>query len=526
MLRHLYRCALRLHPRGFRRRFGDEMLSIFDHQQGRLAAFRLLLDGLVSLTRQWTVRQEFWGELPPNQALQPTPIGVPSFSTIDPFRPRSAAVVPGALLSIALFCATCFAIRYSWIHVLHVHIPEVQFERSQWVPPRSDVGASSREDSLSPINKGQSAPTISTSSHSPVLKQPVAPAVATVQTRGASVAKKSSIESKAPSQTIRASSTPLAKSVVGAEERSAAADASLDAAEREQVIQGAIQNLRRYYIDPAMSQTMAESLRSHAENGDDDEATDGETFAKVLTMQLRAVSHDRHLSVIYNQSAIPEGVTGPTAEAIARYRQDMEQTNCTLEKVETLPHNVGYLKLNSFPDLQLCQPKIAAAMASLNEADAIIFDLRDNHGGSPGMVAFVASYLFDHPTHLDDFYNRSENSTLQSWTLSPIEGSKLADKPVLVLTSAETFSGGEEFAYDLKMLKRARLVGETTAGGAHMVRHRRINEHFSIGVPDTRPINPVSRTNWEGTGVTPDVSVRAAEALTTAESLAEKLLQK
>jgi retinol-binding protein 3 len=76
------------------------------------------------------------------------------------------------------------------------------------------------------------------------------------------------------------------------------------------------------------------------------------------------------------------------------------------------------------------------------------------------------------------------------------------------------------------MLKRARLVGETTAGGAHMVRHRRINEHFSIGVPDTRPINPVSRTNWEGTGVTPDVSVRAAEALTTAESLAEKLLQK
>lgn len=525
MLRRLYRCALRLHPRGFRRRFGDEMLSIFDHEQAGLAAFRLLLDGLVSLTRQWTLRQEFWRELPANQALQPTPIGVPSFSTIDPFRPRSAAVVPGALLSIALFCATCFAIRYSWIHVLHVHIPEVQFERSRWVPPSAGVSASSREDSVSPIEKGQSSPAISITSHSPLSQQPVVPA-ATVGTRGTPVPKKFSIESKVPSQTIPVTSTATAKSVIGAEARSAAADAPLDAAEREQVIQGAIRNLRRYYIDPPMSQTMAESLRRHAENGDDDEATQGETFAKLLTMQLRAVSHDQHLSVIYNQSAIPEGVTRPTPEAIAQYRQEMERTNCTLEKVETLPHNVGYVKLNSFPDLQLCQPKIAAAMASLNGADAIIFDLRDNHGGSPGMVAFVASYLFDHPTHLDDFYNRSENSTLQSWTLSPIQGNKLADKPVLVLTSAETFSGAEEFAYDLKMLKRATLVGETTAGGAHMVRHRRINEHFSIGVPDTRPINPVSRSNWEGTGVTPDVSVRAAEALRTAESLAETMLQK
>jgi len=138
----------------------------------------------------------------------------------------------------------------------------------------------------------------------------------------------------------------------------------------------------------------------------------------------------------------------------------------------------------------------------------------------------VASYLFDHPTHLEDLYNRSENSTLQSWTLSPIEGNQLANKPVFVLTSADTFSGGEEFAYDLKVLKRATVVGETTAGAAHMVRQRRIDGHFNIRVPDTRPINPISKTNWERTGVTPDVRVSAAEALATAERMAQKLPQK
>ncbi len=98
----------------------------------------------------------------------------------------------------------------------------------------------------------------------------------------------------------------------------------------------------------------------------------------------------------------------------------MERTNCTFEKVAILRQNIGYVKFNSFPDPTICQSTAAAAMASLNQADAIIFDLRDNRGGSPSMVALMASYLFEHPTHLDDLYNRSGDSTLQSWTLSPV----------------------------------------------------------------------------------------------------------
>jgi len=167
-----------------------------------------------------------------------------------------------------------------------------------------------------------------------------------------------------------------------------------------------------------------------------------------------------------------------------------------------------------------------AAMASLNHADAIIFDLRDNRGGSAKMVALLATYLFRRPTHLNDFYNRGANSTEQSWTLPPMPGNRLADKPAYVLTSATSFSAAEAFSYDLKMLKRATLVGETTSGRSHMGMAHRIDDHFIIRIPGIRVINPISKTNWEGTGVEPDVRAKAADALPTAEKLALSKLQK
>jgi C-terminal processing protease CtpA/Prc len=119
-------------------------------------------------------------------------------------------------------------------------------------------------------------------------------------------------------------------------------------------------------------------------------------------------------------------------------------------------------------------------------------------------------------------YNPREKVTRQSWTPSPVPGNHLADKPVYVLTSARTWSGAEQFCYDLKMLKRATLVGETTGGGAHAGVFHRIDDHFGVGIPETAVINPFSKVDWEGVGVAPDVKVKAADALETAEKLAEK----
>jgi Peptidase family S41/N-terminal domain of Peptidase_S41 in eukaryotic IRBP len=299
-----------------------------------------------------------------------------------------------------------------------------------------------------------------------------------------------------------------------------------DAGERKRVIDGAIANLKQYYIDPDVGEKTADALLAHEKGGDYDAVTDAAAFADLLTRQMRDVSHDRHMMMVYSQVPTPDRAPGPPPEVLARYRKDMEQQNCTFEKVEILPHDIGYLKLNSFPDPSICQPTATAAMASLNRADAIIFDLRDNGGGSPRMVALIATYLFDHPTHLNDMYNRGANTREQSWTLPPVPGNRLANKPAFVLTSARTFSGAEEFSYDLKMLKRATLVGETTAGGAHLVSPHRIDDHFMIGVPSARSINPISKTDWEGTGVEPDVKVKAADALATAEKLAESKLRK
>ena len=201
----------------------------------------------------------------------------------------------------------------------------------------------------------------------------------------------------------------------------------------------------------------------------------------------------------------------------------MEQANCTFEPVKILPHNIGYLKVDSFPDPAICKAKAAAAMASLNDAAAIIFDLRDNRGGYPSMVILIAAYLFDHPEYM---YNPRENTTEQSWTRSPVPGSQLANKPVFVLTSRRTFSAAEHFSYDLKMLKRATLVGETTGSATDVGTFHRLDDHFGIGIRETTAINPYSEPDWAGIGVEPDVKVKAADALEAAEELALRKLQK
>jgi hypothetical protein len=322
-----------------------------------------------------------------------------------------------------------------------------------------------------------------------------------------------------------AAGLPVPRNSVGVNSQAEPEGARLDAAERKRVIDRTIANLKEYYVYPDVAQKMAEALLAHENRGDYDRLTHGDAFAGLLTDQLRSVSPDFHLSVGYGRLRLPDRLE-PSPQIIAGYRLAMQYSNCTFRNVEMLPHNIGYLKFNSFPDPSLCQATAEAAMAKLNNASAIIFDLRSNGGGSPKMVALIASYFFDHPTHLNDMYNRAENSTLESWTRPPVPGNKLANKPAYVLTAAGTYSAAEEFSYDLKMLKRAALVGETTGGGAHMAKGHRIDDHFLIFVPDTRAINPISKTNWEGTGVEPDVKVKAADALITAQKMAWNTLRK
>jgi C-terminal processing protease CtpA/Prc len=175
------------------------------------------------------------------------------------------------------------------------------------------------------------------------------------------------------------------------------------------------------------------------------------------------------------------------------------------------------LTIEGFPpsDEDEAREAIAAQMSEVAGADALLIDLRENHGGRPDTVALVASYLFDAaPVHLNDMYLRDSASTKQYWTVRDLRGTRYGGKkPVYVLTSHRTFSGGEELAYDLQCLHRAQVVGETTGGGANPGDFRELDDWFRVFVPNGRPINPITKTNWEGVGVAPDIPVSADAAL-------------
>jgi hypothetical protein len=301
-----------------------------------------------------------------------------------------------------------------------------------------------------------------------------------------------------------------------------AADMSMkiDPATRARVIDGAVVSLNEFYVFPETAKRMEEALRARQKKGEYDAVEDAEAFAELLTDQLQQVSHDKHLHVNFSPAVLPKDGAPRNPDADARMRTQIERDNCLFQKVERLPANIGYVKFNAFLSPDICGPTAIAAMNFLGNVDAIIFDLRDNGGGDPKMVALISTYLFDQPTHLNDLYNRKEDASTQYWTLPYVPGKKLAGKPVFVLTSKRTFSGAEEFTYNLKNLKRATIVGETTGGGAHPVSGHRIDDHFMIGVPFARAVNPISKTNWEGTGVEPDIKVPADQALEVARAKA------
>ena len=300
----------------------------------------------------------------------------------------------------------------------------------------------------------------------------------------------------------------------------------IDAGTRARVIDGVVANLNEFYVYPESAKKMEEALRERQKKNAYEAVTDGEKFATMLTEDLQQVSHDKHLHVNFSPMVLPKGEPKRTPDDEARMRTHLERDNCAFEKVERLPSNIGYLKFNAFLDPAICGPTAMAAMNFLGNVDAIIFDLRTNGGGDPKMIAFISTYLFGESTHLNDLYNRKEDSTTQYWTMPYVPGKRLTGKPVFVLTSKRTFSGAEEFSYNLKNLKRATIIGETTGGGAHPVSGHRVDDHFMIGVPFAKAVNPISKTNWEGTGVEPDVKVPADEALDVAKKMAAEQIAK
>jgi C-terminal processing protease CtpA/Prc len=304
------------------------------------------------------------------------------------------------------------------------------------------------------------------------------------------------------------------------------APAAIDAATRQQVIDGAIDHMRRGYIFEDVAAKMAAALRAHAKAGAYDAMTSGDAFATLLTTHLREVSHDKHLRILYNPAGIAGAQPPTTDEERARRAAAERRGNYGLHRAERLDGNVGYIELRGFSGSQEAGRAVAAAMNLLADTDALIFDLRRNGGGSPVTIGFISSYLFDTRVHLNDFYVRETGRRQSFHTSETVEGRRYGQtKPVYILTSNRTFSAAEEFTYNLKHLKRAVIVGETTGGGAHPGGVRRITDQFGIWLPTGRAINPVTGTNWEGVGIAPDIAVDPADALRAAHLAALKKIR-
>lgn len=297
---------------------------------------------------------------------------------------------------------------------------------------------------------------------------------------------------------------------------------SLGEDERAAVVERIGQMLNQRYVFPEIAQSCAEHLQAQLEAGEFDDLTDSVTFAKRLTESLQSVSHDKHLRVRPRPAERATMEQENPARAQARRMAQSRRQNFGFEKVERLDGNIGYLDMRYFAGTQLARPTAVAAMNFLANADALIFDMRKNGGGSPEMIRFICSYLFDEPTHLNSLYWREGDVTQEFWTNENVPGPKMPDVPVFVLTSSYTFSGAEEFSYNLRTRERATLVGETTGGGANPGGTMPISRRFEMFIPTGRAINPITGINWDGTGVTPHVAVEADDALDTALELARE----
>ncbi len=312
-------------------------------------------------------------------------------------------------------------------------------------------------------------------------------------------------------------------------------DLSIEGKTAQEVVESIVKFLAEDYVFPETAKKIDADLRQRLDNKEYAEVKGAKKLAELLTQQMQAISRDKHLRVFYSHEPLPvrppleksEPARDRRDEMIERMRKRGRATNFGFEKVERLEGNVGYLDLRMFQPAELAGETAASAMNFLANTDALIIDLRKNGGGSPSMVALISSYLFGpEPVHLNDLYSRPDDSTHQWWTLPHIPGQRYEEKPVYVLTSKRTFSAAEEFTYNLKCLKRATIVGETTGGGAHPGGMRRISEHFGVFVPSGRAINPITKTNWEGAGVAPDVKVAADLALKTAHLAALQKIEK
>lgn len=305
-------------------------------------------------------------------------------------------------------------------------------------------------------------------------------------------------------------------------------EAPLTAADKRAVVEQLGEVLEANYVFPDKAKTIAAALRRHLDAGDYDSAADRAKLASALTDDLIEASNDLHFSVGVDPAWVADYVARQDPARVAALREgerrDAARKNFGFTGLRYLDGNIAYVDLTYFADPELGYDAAAAAMRFIENGDAVIYDLRYNNGGHLEMAQLLASQLFagDKDQELFDYYYTLDGRRVErgQWVLPALPAKRLTGKPVYVLTGSTSFSAAEWFAYTLKKLGRATLVGERTAGGAHPVDRKPVGRDFFLQVPIGQIRDPVDRGDFEGQGVTPDHPVASADALAVAHRLA------
>jgi hypothetical protein len=298
---------------------------------------------------------------------------------------------------------------------------------------------------------------------------------------------------------------------------------TLTEAEKSSTIDSLFEALNESYVFPDLAKRAEEAVRRALAEGAYKDLNAGQAFAQRLSADVNAVLKDAHFRMRYSAEVLPARAdrAEPSPVEIEVFSRMVRRRNGGIAQADVLNGNIGYIEVESFLGGEDIARPAAAAFEFVKDTDALIIDLRRNGGGDPEAVRILCSYLFgEKPVHLNSIYWRPTNETNEFWTLEKLAGPRYLERPVFVLTSKRTGSGAEECAYNLQTQRRATIVGEVTWGGANPGGNVRLNDHFAVFVPMGRAINPVTGTNWEGTGVKPDVECARADALVRAQSMA------
>ena len=281
--------------------------------------------------------------------------------------------------------------------------------------------------------------------------------------------------------------------------------------------------MQDFYIYPDIAKKTSEYLNNQYNAGYFDACKDNQRFAAILTEVVQSVNKDKHMRIMSNQPYIAQNNTleGKSAHRMGQI-DNYRSINHGFKALKMLEGNVAYLDLRMFAPMDRAKEIADAYMKLMSLADAVIIDLTKNGGGDPAMVQYLCSYFFAQKLHLNSLYYREGDRTEEFWTLAEVGGSKMIDIPLFVMIGEETFSGAEEFSYNMQTQRRATLIGQTSAGAANPGGTRGINDQLSVFIPTGRAINPITKTSWEGIGVQPGIITKKEETYDLALKEAQK----